>query len=105
MKAGDVAIINLDPALGHEQRGTRPFLVLSDPRLPVLVIGVPLTTAIGRAKRPTAVQLSPIGGKPSIALCDQIRSVDAARIQRVVGSVNSGELLKVRKVIARLIGI
>ena len=28
---GTVALVNLDPTLGHEQRGMRPCVIVSDP--------------------------------------------------------------------------
>jgi hypothetical protein len=45
---GTLVIVDLEPTLGHEQRGTRPCLVVSDPavndsqRFPLLAV-VPIT--------------------------------------------------------------
>ncbi|APD47292.1 MULTISPECIES: type II toxin-antitoxin system PemK/MazF family toxin [Synechococcaceae] len=45
---GSLVLVDLEPTLGHEQRGTRPCLVVSDPavnssqRFPLLAV-VPIT--------------------------------------------------------------
>ena len=33
---GDVVSVPLDPAMGHEQKGTRPALVWGRPRIPLV---------------------------------------------------------------------
>jgi mRNA interferase MazF len=102
MSAGDVVLVDLDPASGHEQKGQRPFLVLSDQRLRSFVIGVPLT----RTDRgwPVHVRLNPGEPVPSVALCDQVRSLDAKRVKKVLGRVSRAQLESVRALVAQLIG-
>jgi len=33
MKRGDIYLVSLDPTAGHEQRGSRPVVIVSPPRV------------------------------------------------------------------------
>lgn len=96
---GDVLLVTLpshDPK-GHEQEGYRPVIVVAVPqgelRYPVLIV-VPLTTKGGLwlKENPKLYQQIPkgAGGLPreSIALIDQIRSIDVQRIKVYLGSLD-----------------
>jgi mRNA-degrading endonuclease toxin of MazEF toxin-antitoxin module len=81
VKRGEIYLVSLDPSFGHEQKGTRPVLVVSpDPfneltRAPIVV---PITT--GGAFARTAgftVSLSGAGTRTTgVIRCDQPRPVD-----------------------------
>ncbi len=95
---GTVVLVELDPTVGHEQRGLRPCVVVSDPavnaeqRFPLLAV-VPVTGTPGRGALYPALAPGPSGlAKASYALIDQLRSVDKRRIRRVFGRVSSAEL-------------
>lgn len=95
---GTVVLLVLDPTLGHEQRGTRPCVVVSDPlvvadqRFPLVGV-VPLTgtPAEGALYPPLSPGASGLT-KRSYALVDHLRSVDKRRIRMVYGRVDAGEL-------------
>lgn len=87
---GEIYAADLDPAVGSEQAGRRPFLVLSIRRLnkaPAgLAIGLPLTTT----ERPSGlhVRLEPVeSGLPrvSYAMPEMIRSISTLRFGRLLG--------------------
>lgn len=95
---GTVILLDLDPTVGHEQRGVRPCVVVSDPevvsdqRFPLLCI-VPVTGTPGDGALYPA--LAPGGSgltKMSYALLDHLRSVDKRRVRRVFGQLAPGEL-------------
>lgn len=95
---GTVVLVELDPTVGHEQRGLRPCVVLSDPavnadqRFPLIAV-VPVTGTLGEGA--LYPQLTPGESgltKPSCALVDHLRSVDKRRIRRIYGSLKSAEL-------------
>lgn len=95
----DLAWAGLDPALGHEQAGRRPVLVLSNDvisRAIGLVAIVPLTTwKQGRRVYPTEVLLSAAATSlpsASLALCHQVRTVSARRLSSAKGRVDDGKL-------------
>lgn len=93
MKRGEIYQVSLDPTHGHEQRGTRPVLVVSPDRFNALTgvpIVVPITTG-GRFARVAGftVSLDDAGIQTyGVARCDQPRPLDlAARQARFVESV------------------
>jgi mRNA interferase MazF len=95
---GTVVLAVLDPTLGHEQRGARPCVLISDSeviqdqRYPMVCV-LPITKTPGAGVLYPA--LSPSGSgllTPSYALIDQIRSIDKRRITRVFGRITNEEL-------------
>jgi mRNA interferase MazF len=95
---GTVVLLALDPTIGHEQRGTRPCIVVSDPEVVrdqrfALVGIVPVTGTPGEGALYPSLGPGKSGlTKPSYVLIDQLRSIDKRRVQRVFGQVTSAEL-------------
>ncbi|MGH9605781.1 MAG: type II toxin-antitoxin system PemK/MazF family toxin [Terracidiphilus sp.] len=79
MKRGDIYTVSLDPALGHEQRGRRPVLVISPTefnkatRVPVVL---PITSG-GEFARRIGFAVPLAGTKTTgVIRCDQPRVLD-----------------------------
>lgn len=94
VRRGDIAIVELDPTRGSEQRGTRPCLVVQNDtgneNAPTTIV-VPFTTSFGERLYPFEV-LVPADEcalrEDSIAICSQIRTVSIEhRIREILGSV------------------
>jgi len=90
---GAVVVVELDPTIGHEQRGVRPCIVLSDPevigdqRFPlVCVVPVTGTPGEGLLYPPLAPGKSGLA-KKSFALIDHLRSVDKRWVPSVFGEL------------------
>ena len=83
MQRGEIWLVNLDPAAGHEQRGTRPVVIASPAafnRLTGTPIVLPITTG-GRFARSRgfAVSLDDAGTRTTGAIrCDRPRVLDLA---------------------------
>ncbi len=74
---GDIVLLSLDPALGHEQAGFRPAIVLSPEfynKASGLCLVCPITTKI--KGYPFEVPLEGTKKTSGVALADQLRSVD-----------------------------
>lgn len=89
---GEIVSVPLDPALGHEQRGTRPALVLTTKEFNKLgdVLVAPITQGGDHARYAGfAVSLTGTGCKTQgVALVNKIRMLDlAARKARKVERV------------------
>jgi mRNA-degrading endonuclease toxin of MazEF toxin-antitoxin module len=93
MKRGEIWLVSLDPASGHEQQGRRPVLVVSPDafnrvtRLPVVV---PITSGGSFARTAGfAVSLAAAGTRTTgFVRCDQPRVLDlSARRGRRLESV------------------
>lgn len=98
MDRGRVVLVSLDPTVGHEQRGLRPCIAISDPavnddqRFPLIAV-VPVSGARGEGALYPMLSPGTSGlTKTSYALVDHIRSVDKRRIRRVFGQVSADEL-------------
>lgn len=90
---GDVWWVDLDPTRGSEIRKTRPAVVLSADglnRARRTVVVVPLST--GPPPRPPIVVGTPSLGPDSVAVCDQVRAVDKARLTRRAGTLATVDL-------------
>lgn len=98
LERGTVVLLALDPARGHEQKGLRPAVVVSDSaavksqRFPMLAV-VPLSSTAGKGALYPPVRPGKSGlRKVSYALVDQIRSVDKRRVIRAFGRIRPKEM-------------
>jgi mRNA interferase MazF len=88
----DVWIVDLDPAVGHEQGGVRPVLIVSDDQFnhsPAgLVIVAPITGTDRRLITHIAID-PPEGGlvKRSFIMTDQVRTISQLRLGRRLGII------------------
>ena len=93
MERGDIYLVSLDPAAGHEQQGTRPVLVVSPAafnRLTKTPVVLPVTTGGSFARTAGfAVPLAGAGTKTTgVIRCDQPSALDlGARNARRLESV------------------
>lgn len=108
---GTVVLLDLDPTRGHEQRGVRPCVVISDPdviadqRFPlVCVVPITGTPAAGALYPPLAPGPSGLA-KPSHALIDQLRTVDKRRIHRVFGKLSPAEIAAIDQGLVLFLGL
>ena len=81
MERGDIYLVSLDPAVGHEQQGKRPVLVISPGkfnRLTGAPVVLPITTG-GNFARTAGFAVSLMGAgtrTTGVVRCDQPRTVD-----------------------------
>lgn len=83
MKQGDIWLVGLDPAEGHEQKGRRPVLIVSPEafnRVTKVPVVLPITSEGNFARTAGfAVPLSGAGIQTTGAVrCDQPRALDLA---------------------------
>ena len=108
---GTVVLVALDPTLGHEQRGQRPCIAVSDPsvnedqRFPLVAV-VPVTGMPGAGALYPELSAGASGlQKTSYALIDHLRSVDKRRIRRVYGRLTPGELAAIDQGLQLFLGL
>jgi len=108
---GTVVLVELDPTIGHEQRGLRPCITVSDPtvnadqRFPLIAV-VPVTGTAGEGALYPALASGPSGlTKASHALVDHLRSIDKRRIRRIFGQVSSTELASIDQGLELFLGL
>lgn len=108
---GTVVVVELDPTVGHEQRGTRPCIVVSDPvvnidqRFPLIAV-VPVTGTPGEGALYPELEAGSSGlTKISYALVDHLRSIDKRRIGRVYGRIAEDQLAKIDEGLELFLGL
>jgi mRNA interferase MazF len=111
LERGTVVLVELDPTVGHEQRGMRPCVAVSDPavnadqRFPLIaVVPVTGTAGVGALYPPLSPGSSGLT-KPSFALVDHIRSIDKRRIRRMFGQVSPSELVHIDRGLELFLGL
>lgn len=108
---GTVVLVELNPTVGHEQRGIRPCITVSDPtvnadqRFPLIAV-VPVTGTAGNGALYPALAPGSSGlTKASYALVDHLRSIDKRRIRRVFGQVSPNELMSIDQGLELFLGL
>ena len=108
MKKGEIWIVAIPPTDGHEQHGTRPFIVLSDTRS-MVVVGIPCTTNTRALRFPYTVSITPSRKNAlehdSIALVLQIRAIDKKRLEKKIGILEKVVLQKIEHKLRKLLGL
>lgn len=103
--------MDLNPTLGHEQRGVRPAVVAStsevgtSQRFPMLAV-VPLTRTAGQGTLYPKIGPGPTGlNQDSYALIDHLRSIDKRRVARVIGTITNDELAAIDLGLRHFLGL
>ncbi len=103
-RAGDIVWLQFNPQAGHEQSGHRPALVLSPAdynRKTGLMLCCPITSQV----KGYPFEVSIAGDRASVALADQVKSLDwVARKAKAKGAVSAAELAEVLAKISALLG-
>lgn len=102
MVRGTIVWVVLDPSVGAEVPKTRPCVVVSrtvaNENSPTVTV-VPLSSIRGKQRERLVQPIISMGEsrlpKNSRALCDQVRTIDKARIHRVVGVVPATVLRRI----------
>ena len=103
--------MGLDPVQGHEQRGTRPCIVVTNPRItadqryPLMAV-VPITRTPGTGALYPSLSAGSGGLREvSYALVDQVRSVDKRRVLRAFGRITAAELAMIDEGLRLFLGL
>jgi mRNA-degrading endonuclease toxin of MazEF toxin-antitoxin module len=105
MKRGEIWLVSLDPASGHEQKGRRPVLIVSPEafnRITRLPVVLPVTSRGNFARMAGfAVALAGAGTKTTgVVRCDQPRTLDLVarggrKLERVPDAVMDEVLARI----------
>ncbi len=96
IKRGDVFYADFDPAVGSEQGGVRPAVVVQNNvgnmHSPTVIVA-PITSKLSKSTLPTHVLLPAQScGLPqdSMVLLEQVRVLDKTRLRERIGALSSG---------------
>ena len=108
---GTIVLVSLDPTRGHEQRGVRPCVIITDPeviqdqRFPMVCV-IPVTKTQGEGALYPSLDPGSSGLRTrSYALVDQVRSIDKRRITKIFGQISDEELKKIDEGLCLFLGL
>ncbi len=96
---GDIFYANLDGALGSEQQGVRPVLIIQNDlgnKYSPTVIAAAITSQTNKTKLPTHIELdeNTSGLKSnSVVLTEQIRTIDKSRLKEKIGHIDDTQIM------------
>lgn len=111
IRKNEIYYADLSPAVGSEQGGIRPVLVLQNNignRVSPTVIVAALTSKPKKEYLPTHVKIRLKSGKlpkNTIALLEQIRTIDKSRIYNYVGMPDDDTISNIEEASMRSLGI
>lgn len=102
MKQREIWFADLNPAKGSEQKGHRPFVIVSGNMLNKylqIVIACPLTTKIKAYKGNVILKPDDINGlsKKSEVLTFHIRSISKDRLIKKIGSITASQFAEIKQ--------
>jgi mRNA interferase MazF len=102
MRRGDIYWAFLDPALGSEQAGRRPVVVVSRDAIhnsTSVAIVVPLTNRVNKQRiyhSQVEIDRGEAGLKTdSVALCEQVRAISKERLRDFLGHLEASRISQV----------
>lgn len=108
IKRGQIYLADLNPLKGSEQGGIRPVVVIQNDignRFSPTVIVAAITARI-KKNMPTHAKLRSTGLlRDSIALLEQIRTIDKCRLIEYVGEVSKTEMNGIAEALRRSIDV
>jgi mRNA interferase MazF len=104
VRRGEVWWVDFDTADSGDMRPMRPAVIITADALNQArrtVVVVPLAT--GPQPRPPIVVATPSAGEGRVAVCDQTRAVDKARLTRAAGQLSALDLKAVEDGLRRIL--
>lgn len=107
---GELYYADLNPVVGSEQGGIRPVLIIQNDignkHSPTVIVAA-ITSKATKATLPTHCHLNPNIGleQDSIALLEQIRTIDKQRLKDYIGALDHSDILAIDKALAISIGL
>jgi mRNA interferase MazF len=99
IKQYQIIIVNLDPTVGSKNKKTRPCIVISPDELNRHLSTITIAPVTSKSKNyMTRVKFELEGTDNWIAI-DQIRSIDLARIVKIIGILETKDIKKVKSII------
>jgi mRNA interferase MazF len=102
-KQYSICLVNLEPAIGHEIKKTRPCVIISPDEMNqhiATVIIAPMTTK--SHSYPTRIPIT-FKGKNGWIVLDQVRAIDKHRIIKKIGKLSPGKIIDVKNLLNEML--
>jgi len=111
-KRGEIWLVALEPTVGREIKKTRPALIIqndtSNEHLDTTIVA-PITSKLRLPLSPVHVLIAANDhsglDSPSMAVCDQIRTVDRRRLVKLLGSADGPTMAQANDAITVSLGL
>ena len=108
VKRGEVYFADLDPAVGSEQGGFRPVVIIQNDvgnTFSTTTIAA-LTTNTRHSRMPTHVSISGSNEPPrdSVAMLEQLRTIDKSRLKSYVGRLSDKTMKRIDDTLSVSVG-
>ena len=109
IKRNEIYYADLNPVKGSEQGGIRPVLVIQNDKgnkhSPTTIVAA-ITSKEEKAKLPTHVEVGSCGvERKSLALLEQIRTIDKSRLIKYVGELDGVTVKEINEAISISLGL
>ena len=109
IKRNEIYYADLNPVKGSEQGGIRPVLVIQNDtgnkHSPTTIVAA-ITSKEEKAKLPTHVEVVSCGvERKSLALLEQIRTIDKSRLIKYVGELDGATVKEINEAIGISLGL
>lgn len=107
---GEIYYATLSPSQGSEQGGNRPVLIVQNDvgnrHAPTTII-IPITSRFSKKPLPTHIEVDTSCGLAcdSIALCEQVRTIDKSRLSSRLGAVSAEVMVNIDKALKISLGL
>ena len=111
IRRGDMFYADLTPAVGSEQSGFRPVLIIQNDtgnkHSQTVIAAIITGRAAKKAKMPThcPIKAQQGLGRDSLALLEQIRTIDKARLKEYIGTLEGDTMSAVDRALAVSVGL
>lgn len=107
IKKGQVYMADLNPVKGSEQGGVRPVVIIQNNVGNMFSPTVIVAAITGRIKKniPTHAKLTTGLLKDSVALLEQIRTIDKCRLTKYMGEVTETEMNNIVEALRKSIDV
>jgi len=110
-RRGEIYLVSFDPTIGSEIKKTRPALIvqndIANKASPITIVAA-ISSQFEEPLYPTEVLIRPPAGglsQDSVALLNQIRSIDKARLIRRLGSIKPVTMKRVDRALRISLGL
>ena len=111
IQRGDMFYADLTPTVGSEQGGVRPVLIIQNNTgnrySPTVIAAVISSKTRRKAKLPTHCTVSAQQRlwRDSLVMLEQIRTIDRARLQEYIGTLDEQAMARIDKALAVSVGL